>query len=64
MLTLFITKSDPLDLARYLPPGLKIKVMDYLCYNHQELTMDIHAAQQVKADKMPKLSFRKQISVN
>lgn len=59
-----ITKSDLLDRLRYSLPGMKMKVMGYICYSHQGHITDIHAAQQARADRTQKPSSKKQISVS
>lgn len=57
-------KSDLLDHARFLHHGLRIKDMDFLCYNLQEHITDILAVQLEKADREQKPNSKKLISVN
>lgn len=59
-----ITKLDHLDQLKYLPHGLKMKAMDYICFSHQEPISDIHVVLLEKVDKQQKPNSKKQISAS
>jgi hypothetical protein len=61
---LYIMLSDHSDHARFLHHTLNKMVMDFICLNHQEFTLDIHAVQLVKEDKLLKLNSKKPTSLN